>query len=108
MSTLALQGKTLAETNCSSCHATGPTGQSSHAEAPAFAMLVNEKGADADTLSAWLRSAHNYPEEMQFYLRDPEIKTLVAYMLSLKRAGSEPSLEQIEATSRDRRSPARP
>lgn len=99
-SPLALQGKALADANCSSCHAVDASGTSN---APAFAMLVNERHADAQSLSAWLRGAHNYPQEMDFALRDSEVKALVAYMLSLKRQEQEQSLDQMEAASRARR-----
>lgn len=99
-SPLAAQGKALAEANCSSCHAVGVTGTST---APTFSMLVNEKHASAETLSAWLQGAHNYPQEMDFYLRDPEVQALVAYMLSLKHPAPGPSLKQMEGAPGVRR-----
>lgn len=100
---LVREGQALAEAKCGGCHAIGAAGPSSHGEAPGFAMLVNEKGASAQTLSAWLRAAHNYPQEMDFYLSDREVAALADYMQSLKRDAREPSLAEMEAVAGNRR-----
>ncbi|MCC2978519.1 MULTISPECIES: c-type cytochrome [unclassified Sphingomonas] len=81
------QGRALAQANCSGCHAIGPSGTSNYSEAPTFSTLVNQKGATAETLSAWLREAHNYPQEMDLYLLPPQADALAAYMLTLKQGG---------------------
>lgn len=83
------QGRALAEANCSGCHAIGPSGTSNYSEAPAFSTLVNKRGATAETLSAWLREAHNYPKEMDLYLLPPQADALAAYMLTLKHGGDQ-------------------
>ena len=44
-----------------------------------------------ETLTAWLRDAHNYPEEMEFYLEGPEVDELVAYMLGLRDPNYRPA-----------------
>lgn len=77
-------GEALAQASCGSCHAVGRVGSSSNPNAPPFAAIVNQEGLTAETLSTWLRGAHNYPSEMNFYLRAPEADALVAYMLTLR------------------------
>ncbi|MEA1015317.1 hypothetical protein SH593_12215 [Sphingosinicella sp. LY1275] len=47
-------------------------------------MIVNQDGVTAETLSVWLRGAHNYPREMDFYLGDRDVEKLVAHMLTLQ------------------------
>lgn len=78
------QGQAFAQMSCAECHAIGPTGRSPRSEAPAFPVIVNKEGLTAETLSFWLRGAHNYPREMDFYLGEREVDALVAYMLTLK------------------------
>jgi mono/diheme cytochrome c family protein len=82
-SPLALQGKTVAQTSCSRCHAI-EIGRSSFSEAPPFPVIANQEGLTAETLSVWLKGAHNYPREMDFYLQEAEVDALVAYMLTLQ------------------------
>jgi mono/diheme cytochrome c family protein len=77
-------GQALAEAKCGGCHAVGRYGRSSYSTAPSFPAIVNQEGVTAETLSFWLRGAHNYPREMDFYLHDPEVDALVAYMLTLQ------------------------
>jgi mono/diheme cytochrome c family protein len=65
---------------CGGCHAVEYPGLSPNSAAPTFASIANRPGLDGDTLSAWLASAHNYPEVMDFDL-DPEQVDLVARQL---------------------------
>jgi mono/diheme cytochrome c family protein len=74
----------LAQASCGGCHAVGRTGTSSNSNAPPFAAIANQEGLTAETLSYWLRGAHNYPREMDFSLRESEVNSLVAYMLTLR------------------------
>ena len=80
----ASPGQVFAEATCGSCHAVGRYGHSSNPGAPPFMALVNQEGLTEETLTTWLRGAHNYPSEMDFYLRDAEVAQLVAYMLTLR------------------------
>jgi hypothetical protein len=59
-------------------------GTSSNPDAPPFPAIVNQEGLTPDTLTSWLRGAHNYPREMNFYLQERDADTLVAYMLTLR------------------------
>ena len=77
-------GHDLAYSSCSACHAIDTNGTSRRSNAPPFPVIVNQEGLTADTLSVWLRGAHNYPGEMDFYLNDAKVDALVAYMLTLK------------------------
>lgn len=79
-----LPGQALAGSNCGGCHAVGRTGQSSISNAPTFMAIVNQEGLTEETLTTWLRGAHNYPSEMNFYLNDEQVRQLVAYMLTLR------------------------
>jgi mono/diheme cytochrome c family protein len=83
-STIPSPGQAFAQASCGSCHAVGRDGRSSNPNAPPFPAIVNHEGLTAETLSSWLRGAHNYPREMDFYLTDPQVDALVAYMLTLK------------------------
>jgi mono/diheme cytochrome c family protein len=83
-STTASRGQAFAQASCSGCHAIGRFGSSSNPNAPPFPAIVNQQELTSETLSTWLRGAHNYPSEMDFYLREPEVDALVAYMLTLR------------------------
>lgn len=52
-------------------------------QAPSFPAIVNQQGLTAETLSSWLRNAHNYPTEMEFELDSRRVDDLVEYMLTL-------------------------
>jgi mono/diheme cytochrome c family protein len=77
-------GQALAQAKCGGCHAVGRYGRSSISNAPPFPAIVNQEGVTAETLSFWLRGAHNYPREMDFYLLERDVDGLVAYMLTLR------------------------
>lgn len=82
--TTSAGGQAFAEASCAGCHAVGRFGTSSNSNAPPFPAIVNQEGLTAETLSFWLRGAHNYPSEMDFYLGEREVDALVAYMLTLR------------------------
>lgn len=84
MATPAQQGQAFAQRTCGGCHATGLYGSSSNPNAPPFGAIANQEGVTAETMSYWLRSAHNYPAEMDFLLHDPDVDALVAYFVSLR------------------------
>ena len=81
---LAADGRALAEGSCAECHAIGTDGTSRNSNAPPFPAIVNQEGLTAETLSFWLRGAHNYPREMDFYLDGRKVDALVAYMMTLR------------------------
>lgn len=83
-SATAVEGGAFAEASCAECHAVGRYGISRISNAPPFPVIVNQEGVTAETLSYWLEGAHNYPREMDFYLREREVDGLVAYMLTLQ------------------------
>ena len=78
------EGQAFAQSSCGSCHAVRRSALSPISTAPSFPVIVNQQGVTADTLSTWLRGAHNYPREMDFYLHERDVNLLVAYMLTLK------------------------
>ena len=78
------RGLEFAQASCSECHAVGRDGISRNSNAPPFPVIVNQEGLTGETLSFWLRGAHNYPRDMDFYLKEREVDALVAYMLTLK------------------------
>lgn len=80
----AQPGLAFAQTSCGGCHAIGLYGSSANPNAPPFGAIANQAGLTAETLSTWLRGAHNYPSEMNFFLNDREADALVAYMLTLR------------------------
>ncbi|HEU4651710.1 MAG TPA: hypothetical protein VFS49_09880 [Croceibacterium sp.] len=83
-------GLLAAEGTCGGCHALARGEASPNPKAPPFATIVNRPGVTAETLAAWLRDAHNYPEEMEFYLEPREVEELVAYMLTLREPAGTP------------------
>ena len=84
VSTIAPEGLAFAQASCGRCHAVERYGTSPISNAPPFPVIVNQEGLTAETLSVWLRGAHNYPSEMDFYLGEREVDSLVTYMLTLK------------------------
>ena len=83
-STTPPRGQAFAQASCGGCHAVGLYGTSSNPNAPPFGFIANQEGLTEETLSVWLRDAHNYPTEMDFYLNEREVDALVAYMLTLR------------------------
>lgn len=83
-SAAASPGQAFAQASCGGCHAVGRFGSSSNPNAPPFPAIVNQEGLTEETLSTWLHGAHNYPQEMDFTLRDAEVDALIAYMLTLR------------------------
>lgn len=85
-------GLAFAQASCGGCHAVERLGVSPNPDAPPFAAIVNQEGLTAETLSTWLGDAHNYPEEMEFYLEKPEVDQLVAYLLTLRDPNYRPAI----------------
>lgn len=81
---IAPEGRAFAQASCGECHAVAGVGTSPNSSAPPFPLIVNEEGLTGETLSVWLRGAHNYPAEMNFSLDAQKVDALVAYMLTLK------------------------
>lgn len=78
------EGYAVARNSCATCHAIDAGSWSSpNPDAPPFSAIVNKQGLTRETLSAWLRDAHNYPTEMDFELDRTKIDDLVSYMLVL-------------------------
>jgi len=80
------------QASCGGCHAVERLGLSPNPAAPPFAAIANREGLTAETLSAWLTDAHNYPEEMEFYLEPPEVDELVAHILTLRDPNYRPAI----------------
>lgn len=85
-------GLAFAQASCGGCHAVERIGLSPNPDAPPFAAIVNQPGLTDETLGTWLRDAHNYPEEMEFYLEGPEVDALVAYMITLRDPDYRPAI----------------
>ncbi len=77
-------GLAFARASCASCHAVERSGFSHHSSAPSFPVIVNQEGLTKETLSSWLKGAHNYPSEMDFSLKEHEVDALITYMLTLR------------------------
>ena len=86
------RGLAFAQGSCGGCHAVERNGISPNPDAPPFAAIVNQRGLTRETLATWLRDAHNYPEEMEFYLEQPEVDALVDYMLTLRDPDYRPAI----------------
>lgn len=80
------RGRELAQVSCSSCHAITLYGHSPNPNAPPFGAIANQEGLTRETLTTWLRDAHNYPMEMDFYLTESDANGLVDFLLALRRS----------------------
>ncbi len=80
----ASMGMLIARDSCASCHAVSLAGESPNDHAPEFREVINRPGMTADSLTAWLNEAHNYPTEMGVHLEPHQVDSLVAYMLRLR------------------------
>lgn len=69
---------------CGSCHAVTPGTLSPLPQAPTFTSIANREGLTRETLTTYLRDAHNYPDIMDVGLTDEDVALVVDYMLSLK------------------------
>jgi len=74
----------LVQTSCGECHAVRKNEISHRSNAPAFPDIVNTQGVTRETLTTWLRGAHNYPSEMDFYLDDRKVDAIVNYLFTLR------------------------
>jgi len=86
------RGLAFAQASCGGCHAVERNGVSPNPKAPPFAAIVNQQGLTDRTLGTWLLDAHNYPEEMEFYLKGPEVDALVDYMITLRDPQYRPAI----------------
>ncbi|KLI65094.1 hypothetical protein AAV99_00770 [Aurantiacibacter marinus] len=75
----------LAQAACAGCHSVEAYGLSPNSAAPEWPVIANTPGLTRETLTFWLTEAHNYPEQMDFYLDEDEVEQLVDYMLTLRR-----------------------
>lgn len=76
--------ETFVRATCGGCHSIDGRDLSRNPRSPSFPEIVNTEGLTEETLSVWLRGAHNYPSEMDFYLTDRAVARIVSYMLTLK------------------------
>ena len=74
----------MVRASCGECHAVRRNEISPRSNAPSFVEIVNTPGATKETMTVWLRGAHNYPTEMDFALDDRKVEAIVAYLLTLK------------------------
>lgn len=81
---VGLAGLRLAEARCAGCHAV-TTGQvSPNSDAPPFASIARRSGLTQSSASDWLREAHNFPDQMNFYLESDQAEQLATYLLTLR------------------------
>ncbi len=74
----------FAQAACAGCHAIRPLELSPNPEAPSFSDIANRRGLTGESLSTFLRDAHNYPEAMDFDLTPARVDALTAYILTLR------------------------
>jgi len=76
----------FAQAACGGCHAVEAGALSPNSAAPTFPDIANREGLSEPTLAAWLRDAHNYPEDMEFDLHGSQVDVLSDYILTLRSA----------------------
>ena len=80
------RGQALAEANCSTCHAIGPSGASPYAPAPPFRTLNAKYDVEglAEAFAEGIDVGHRGAREMpEFQLTPDQIDDLIAYLKSL-------------------------
>lgn len=82
----------LAQAACGGCHSIERYGLSPNPKAPEFPSIANRQGVTPASLTNWLRDAHNYPEEMDFYLEPDEVAALANYILLLEDEDYQPPI----------------
>ena len=76
-------GKSLVEANCAGCHAVGATGESRHAEAPAFRTLMERYPIDALEESFVEGITVGHPDMPEFIASPEQIAAIIDYIGSL-------------------------
>ncbi|MDX8482431.1 cytochrome c [Mesorhizobium sp. VK24D] len=78
-------GKRLVETNCARCHAIGPTGASTHPDAPPFRSLHLRYPIEdlQEALAEGISTGH--PDMPEFVAAPDQIEAIIAYIGSLDR-----------------------
>ncbi|HYD88907.1 MAG TPA: cytochrome c [Vitreimonas sp.] len=78
------RGQALVETNCGSCHATGPAGESPAPEAPPFRTLSqNYRVADLEeALAEGISVGH--PAMPQFQFEPEDVNAIIVYLQSIQ------------------------
>ncbi|MGE0052661.1 MAG: cytochrome c [Hyphomicrobium sp.] len=81
---LKAKGEALLTKNCVRCHAIGPTGESTHKQAPPFRQVVTRYPLDdlAEGLAEGLTTGH--PDMPEFVFSPGEIDGILAYLQDLK------------------------
>jgi mono/diheme cytochrome c family protein len=81
------RGEGLLTTNCSSCHAIGRTGNSTHPEAPPFRILGQRYPIEvlAEALAEGLSSGH--PDMPEFRFEIDDVDAILAYLESIQEKG---------------------
>ena len=87
------EGFAFAQARCASCHNVTGGQVSPNPIAPLFEAIANTRGRTYDTLKAWLRESHNYPEQMDFEIDAKQIENLTDYMLTLKSQDYRPPIQ---------------
>lgn len=90
---LAASGHALAQAVCSVCHAVERSQLSPNPKSPPFEDIANQRGLTAGTLAEWLRSAHNYPADMNFALAPTKADDLAAYIVTLQAPDYKPPIQ---------------
>jgi mono/diheme cytochrome c family protein len=77
-------GRTIAEEQCSRCHAVGASGESLNPKAPVFRTILSRYAEDAlaDDLAEGIRIGH--PDMPQIALRPEGVDALIAYLRSIQ------------------------
>jgi cytochrome c len=78
------RGRAIVEQNCSSCHATGRSGESPAPEAPPFRTLSHNYRVDAleEAFAEGISVGH--PAMPQFAFAPDDVRALVAYLESIQ------------------------
>jgi len=77
-------GRKLVEVNCGPCHATGPTGESAHSQAPLFRHLARRYPLETleEALAEGLMTGH--PDMPTFVAEPHQIADIIAYLQSIQ------------------------
>jgi cytochrome c len=80
-------GRQIAVKFCARCHAIGPTGESTHKDAPPFRLIAAKGNVEnlEEALGEGIIVGH--PDMPQFQFKAPDVAALIAYLKSLGGKG---------------------
>lgn len=85
VTSLAAQGFSFAEEQCSGCHAVSRGESSLNPQAPTFDAVANDLDFTPATLREFFLDGHETPTQMSLRLEEEDAEKVTAYIMSLRK-----------------------